>query len=182
MQGSHTGGLQQNADLQTIGYDPATKSIVNLGRHSGVASFDRHLYSNYLGNNPGNQGRNFAGADTFKNPLVGPASKVTHYTAYAVTGKAPMHTDSQIKPSLYVSLFPVAFTADAPDPQGGYNDNVPGDETPDDPAPEEPDPITPGGDGFASGGCSTGAGNGGGLLGLGLALALTLRRRSRKAE
>lgn len=182
LQGSHTGGLQQNADIATIGYDPATKTIVNLGRHNAEASYDRHLYSNYLGNNPGNQGRNFAGADLVKNPFFGVnGNQVQFFQAWALTGKAPQNTDSSIKPSGFVSLFPVAFAADAPDPQGGYNDNVPGDDTPDDPAPEEPDPITPGNpDGFASGGCSTGAGNGGALFGLALGLALTIRRR-RKA-
>ncbi len=179
LQGSQTGGLQQDADIRTIGYDPATKTILNLGQHNAAASYDRHMYSNYLGNNPGNQGRNFAGADIVKNPFYGVnGNQVQFLTAYALTGKAPMHESSAIKPSLYLSLFPIAFSADAPDPQGGYNDNVPGDEAPDDPAPEEPDPLTPS-DGFASGGCSTGAGNGGGLLfGLGLALAFIRRRKA----
>lgn len=184
LQGSQTGGLQQDADIRTIGYDPATKTILNLGQHNAAASYDRHLYSNYLGNNPGNQGRNFAGVDTIKNPFYGVnGNQVQYFQVFAVTGKAPMHESSAIKPSLYASLFPIAFSADAPDPQGGYNDNVPGDDMPDDPAPEEPPPLEPQDpDGFASGGCSTGAGNGGALLGLGLALALTLRRRGRKAE
>jgi hypothetical protein len=184
LQGSQTGGLQQDGDIRTIGYDPATKTILNLGQHNAAASYDRHLYSNYLGNNPGNQGRNFAGSDLIKNPFFGVnGNQIQYYQAFAVTGKAPMHESSAIKPSLYISMFPVAFSADAPDPQGGYNDNVPGDDMPDDPAPEEPPPLdTSGDDGFASGGCSTGAGNGGAMLGLGLALALTLRRRGRKAE
>ncbi len=182
LQGSQTGGLQQDADIRTIGYDPATKTMLNLGQHNAAASYDRHLYSNYLGNNPGNQGRNFAGADILKNPFAGVnGNQVQYFQVYALTGKAPMHESSAIKPSLYASLFPIAFTADAPDPQGGYNDNVPGDDTPDDPAPEEPDPLTPTPDGFASGGCSTSGGHGGALLALGLGLALTFRRR-RKAQ
>ena len=183
LQGSQTGGLQQDADIRTIGYDPATKTILNLGQHSAGASYDRHLYSNYLGNDPGNSGRNFAGTDVVKNPFFGVnGNQVQFFNAYAITGKAPQHTSSAIKPSLYLSLLPVAFAADAPDPQGGYNDNVPGDEMPDDPAPEEPDPVVTGTpDGFASGGCSTGGSSTGGLLGLGLVgLALTIRRR-RKA-
>jgi MYXO-CTERM domain-containing protein len=184
VQGSQTGGLQQDADIRTIGYDPATKTILNLGQHNAAASYDRHLYSNYLGNNPGNQGRNFAGSDVVKNPFFGiNGNKVQYFNVYAVTGKAPMHEDSAIKPSLYLSVLPIAFAADAPDPQGGYNDNVPGDQAPDDPAPEEPDPLEDNNnpDGFASGGCSTGGGSAGGLLGLGLVgLALSLRRR-RKA-
>jgi hypothetical protein len=184
LQGSQTGGLQQDADIRTIGYDPATKTILNLGQHNAAASYDRHLYSNYLGNNPGNQGRNFAGADVIKNPFFGVnGNQIQFFTVYALTGKAPQNESSAIKPSLFASLFPIAFSADAPDPQGGYNDNTPGDDMPDDPAPEEPPPLEDqGADGFASGGCSTGAGNGGAMLGLGLALALTLRRRGRKAE
>ncbi len=183
LMGSQTGGLQQDADIRTIGYDPVAKTIVNLGQHTAGASYDRHLYSNYLGNNPGNQGRNFSGSDLVKNPFFGVnGNQVAYFQAFALTGKAPMHESSAIKPSLYVSILPVAFSADAPDPQGGYNDNVPGDDMPDDPAPEEPPPLEPVGDGFASGGCSTGAGNGGALLGLGFALALTLGRRRRKAE
>ena len=187
LQGSQTGGLQQDADIRTIGYDPTTKTMMNLGQHSAGASYDRHLYSNYLGNNPGNQGRNFAGSDIVKNPFFGanalPGSQIQYFNAFALTGKAPNHTDSAIKPSLFLSLLPVAFAADAPDPQGGYNDNVPGDDMPDDPAPEEPDPLEENNpDGFASGGCSTGGSSStGGLLGLGLiGLALTIRRR-RKA-
>ncbi len=183
LQGSQTGGLQQDGDIRTIGYDPATKTILNLGQHSAGASYDRHLYSNYLGNNPGNQGRNFAGSDIVKNPFFGVnGNQVQYFQAFALTGKAPMHTDSAIKPSLYLSMLPVAFAANAPDPQGGYNDNVPGDEMPDDPAPEEPDPLEENNpDGFASGGCSTGGSSSGGFLGLALVgLALTIRRR-RKA-
>lgn len=178
LQGSQTGGLQQDADIRTIGYDPATKTILNLGQHTAGASYDRHLYSNYLGNNPGNQGRNFAGSDIVKNPFYGVnGNQVQFFQAFAVTGKAPMHTDSAIKPSLYLSMLPVAFAAEAQDPQGGYNDNVPGDNNNDDPAPEEPDPLVENGDGFASGGCSTG-GSSSGFLGLALVgLALTLRRR-----
>jgi MYXO-CTERM domain-containing protein len=180
LQGSQTGGLQQDADVRTIGYDAATKTIVNLGQHSAGASYDRHLYSNYLGNNPGNQGRNFAGSDLVRNPFFGMnGNQVQFFNAFALTGKAPMHESSAIKPSLYLSLLPVAFAANAPDPQGGYNDNVPGDDAPDDPAPQEPDPLEENNpDGFASGGCSTGGGSTGGLLGLALiGLALTIRRR-----
>lgn len=181
VQGSQTGGLQQNADIRTIGYDPTTNAMVNLGQHSAGAPYDRHLYSNYLGNNPGNQGRNFAGCDLVKNPFYDPtgagattASKVQLFSACALTGKAPQHTDSAIKPSAFLTVFPVAFSANAPDPQGGYNDNVPGDNTPDNPAPDEPEPFVPG---SAAGGCSTGGGSTGGLVALGLGLAAILRRR-----
>lgn len=181
VQGSQTGGLQQDADMRTIGYDGVAKTMVNLGQHSARAPYDRHLYSNYLGNNPGNQGRNFAGCDLVKNPFFEPAgtgtsqaSKVQYFTACALTGKAAEHVDSSIKPSAFLSILPTAFGANAPDPQGGYNDNVPGDNTPDNPAPEEPEPFVPG---SAAGGCSTGGGSAGGLAALGLGLAALLRRR-----
>ncbi len=183
LQGSQTGGLQQDADIRTIAYDPATKSMVSIGQHNANASYDRHLYSNYLGNNPGNQGRNFAGSDLVKNPFAGiNGNQVTYFTAFALTGKAPQHESSAIKPSAYLSLFPMAFTANAPDPQGGYNDNLPGDTTPDAPAPEEPAPLEPSDPEFGSstGGCSTGSSSSGGaLLLLGLGLAVTARRRRR---
>ncbi len=181
VQGSQTGGLQQDADVRTIGYDPVGKTMVNLGQHSARAPYDRHLYSNYLGNNPGNQGRNFAGCDLVKNPFFDAsgagttaASKVQFFTACALTGKASEHVESSIKPSAFLSIIPTAFSANAPDPQGGYNDNVPGDNTPDNPAPEEPEPFVPG---SAAGGCSTGGGSAGGLAALGLGLAALLRRR-----
>ncbi len=181
VQGSQSGGLEQDADIRTIGFDPATKSMVNLGQHSARAPYDRHLYSNYLGDNPGNQGRNYAGCDLVRNPFVDPtgagttpASKIQYFTACALTGKASDTPDSSIKPAAYLSIFPTAFSADAPDPQGGYNDNVPGDNTPDNPAPVEPEPFVPG---SAAGGCSTGGASSGGLAALGLGLAALLRRR-----
>lgn len=181
VQGSQTGGLEQDADVRTIGFDPVGKTMINLGQHSARAPYDRHLYSNYLGDNPGNQGRNYAGCDLVKNPFLDAtgagttaASKVQYFTACALTGKASDQPDSSIKPSAYLSIFPTAFSADAPDPQGGYNDNVPGDNTPDNPAPEEPEPFVPG---SAAGGCSTGGGSAGGLAALGLGLAALLRRR-----
>ena len=34
------------------------------------APYDRHLYPNYLGNNPGNQGRNYSGLEFIKNPFA----------------------------------------------------------------------------------------------------------------
>ncbi|MEZ4404210.1 MAG: hypothetical protein R3B06_29580 [Kofleriaceae bacterium] len=181
LQGSHTGGLSQDADIRTIGYDPVAKTMVNLGQHSAGAPYDRHLYSNYLGNNPGNQGRNFAGCDLVRNPFFDAsgagttaASHVQFFNACGLTGKDASQPDSAIKPSTYVTLFPVAFSADAPDPAGGYNDNVPGDSTPDNPAPEQEDPLV---FGTAAGGCSTGGGSTSLVFGLGLGLAAILRRR-----
>jgi hypothetical protein len=187
LQGSHTGGLQQEADIRTIAYDPATRTLKNLGQHAAGASYDRHLYSNYLGNNPGMQGRNFAGAAIVKNPFAGMnGNEVTYFTAYGLTGKDPQQPSSAYKPSVYLSLFPMAFTEGAPDPGAGYNDNLPGDDTPDNPAPEEPDPETPGPDrsdqAVVASGCSLAASDGPGgsliiLLCLGVGAASGRRRR-----
>ncbi len=175
LQGVHT-AASRPGELKAIGYDRTTNSLVNLGTHNAGASYDRHLYSNYLGNNPGNQGRNFAGSDLFKNPFEGVGgNQVKFFSAHALTGKAPEHLDSAIKPSAYLSLFPVSFSADAPDPGGDFNDNLPGDEAPD--APAEPDL---GGEPTMQtqiGGCQAGSAPSGGLLVLALGLLVARRRR-----
>ena len=106
---------------------------------------------------------------------------VQYLSAHALTGKAPEHLDSAIKPSAYLTLFPVAFSEDAPDPGGDFNDNLPGDEEPD--APAEPDL---GGEPVASGtigsGCSAGGGGSGGAAVVALgALGLLVTRRRRRA-
>src|SRR5206468_3346750 len=51
LNGSHTGGVA-NAQIRAVGLD-ATNKFVDLGMQQ-VAPHDRHLYSNYLGNSPGN--------------------------------------------------------------------------------------------------------------------------------
>ncbi|MEZ4368489.1 MAG: hypothetical protein R2939_19750 [Kofleriaceae bacterium] len=178
LQGIHT-AASRDAEIKTIGYDPVTKSLVNLGKHLAGASYDRHLYSNYLGNNPGNQGRNFAGSDLVRNPFEGQnGSKVQFFVAHALTGKSslPTHMDSAVKPSAYLSLLPVAFSAEAEDPGGGYNDNLPGDDSDDD---DEPADLS-GRDSNAqlTGGCQTGGASSGGLVLLGLALVAVRRRRA----
>ena len=70
LQGSQNGGGAAPADLKILGVDLAAKKFVDYGTHAAGGSYDRHLYSNYLGGNPGNQGRNFAGAQFVKNPFA----------------------------------------------------------------------------------------------------------------
>lgn len=170
--GSHNGGLVGSAEMRTIMYDPATKEMVNLGQHSLGRSYDRHLYANYLGNNPGNQGRNFAACDLVRNPYTEMnGNHVTYFQACALTGKLPEHELSAIKPSASLSIFPVAFAAEAPPVGGGWDEQeLPGG---DEPIDEDP----PGGPGTSVGGCSTSGGSNTLLLGLALGLATFIRRR-----
>jgi hypothetical protein len=112
MQGSHNGGGVTEPQLKAIGFDIATRKFVDLGTHKVGGSYDRHLYSNYLGNNPGNQGRNFAGCALVKNPFVGQnGSTSTFFVAHALTGKSPEFlARPELKPSSFVSMMPVATT------------------------------------------------------------------------
>jgi MYXO-CTERM domain-containing protein len=173
MVGSQLGGLAGNAEMRTIMYDPATKELADLGQHDLGRSYDRHLYSNYLGNNPGNQGRNFASCHLVRNPYTEMnGNHVTYFQACAMTGKLPEHPLSATKPSATLTIFPVAFSADPPPLGGGWDEEqVPGDEPGDDP--EDP----PGGPGTSVGGCSTSGGANTLLLGLALGLATFIRRR-----
>jgi MYXO-CTERM domain-containing protein len=82
-----------------------------MGTHSAGGSYDRHLYSNYLGNNPGNQGRNFAGCTLVKNPFQGPTNPSPYFVAHALTGKSPEFLERpELKPSSYVTLVPLGST------------------------------------------------------------------------
>ncbi len=191
LQGSQNGGGVQEPTVKAIAWDATTKQFVSMGEHRAGGSYDRHLYSNYLGNNPGNQGRNFAGCTLIQNPFFGRnGSTAQYFVVHALTGKDPMYVDRpELKPSSYVTLLPVAFGA-PPAP--------PATETPtqDPPASEEPpssgdDTTTPPStdDGTSDdgsidsqpAGCSvaagTRAGQGGALLLIGLALLGLVRRR-----
>lgn len=112
LQGSHNGGGASEPVVKAIGYDVANRKFVDLGAHRTGGNYDRHLYSNYLGNNPGNQGRNFAGCSLVKNPFAGQNGSTTEYfIAHALTGKSPELTDRpEIKPSSFVTLLPVKST------------------------------------------------------------------------
>src|ERR1041384_6772862 len=65
--GSHTGG-GTSAQARIVTYDAAAKTFADGGMVA-IAPHDRHLYPNYLGNNPGNQGRNHSHMLTVKNPF-----------------------------------------------------------------------------------------------------------------
>jgi hypothetical protein len=110
LQGSHNGGGGQEPVVKLVGWDQTSNQLVDLGTQRAGGSYDRHLYSNYLGNNPGNQGRNFAGCGLVKNPFAGQNGNTTAYfLAHAMTGKSAANVaDASLKPSSYVSLLPVA--------------------------------------------------------------------------
>lgn len=86
--GSHNGGGYA-AQVTAVGFDKATGTFKKLGDFSG-APYDRHMYPNYLGQNPGNQGRNFSATLLVSNPFVGTAgSKDTYLELMATNGKDP---------------------------------------------------------------------------------------------
>jgi hypothetical protein len=171
--GSHTGG-GYDAQVRGVSFDTAAGKLVDQGNHS-IATYDRHLYPNYLGNNPGNQGRNFAGAQLVANPFVGMNSnKDAYLLLFSTTGKAEADmANPAIKLSAFISVLPVASTPAAvtnPTPSP----------TPD----PTPDPTAPGGttpsstdSGTTLGGCSAGGSAGGGLTFLLIGLATFIKRR-----
>jgi MYXO-CTERM domain-containing protein len=171
--GDHTGGGARNSELRTIAYNPVTHSMENLGQHDLGRAHDRHLYSNYLGNDPGNSGRNFATCDLVKNAYAEMAGNhVTYFQACALTGKLPEMSDSMYKTSALLSIFPVSFTEQAPPPGGGWDEEQ---------LPGEDDP-TQGGDnppGTSVGGCNTSSGSNGLLFALALGLTILIPRRRR---
>src|SRR5439155_103568 len=67
--GSHNGGGVAS-QMTAVGLDTTAGTLKKIATFSG-APYDRHMYPNYLGQNPGNQGRNFSATLMVKNPFVG---------------------------------------------------------------------------------------------------------------
>jgi uncharacterized protein (TIGR03382 family) len=165
IQGSHTAlaGAPATLRVMTLGTDKrvAVESATgNLG-----TSYSRHLYENYLGNNPGNQGRNFAKAIAIANPFYGQGgNKDKVLLISAVNGKDVSQAESMYKPSTYISVLPISSDAEAapqtPGAGNGQGQSGNGDTDAD----------------SSIGGCSTGSGSTGlaSLLLLGL---VAIRRR-----
>ena len=187
--GAHTGGGRP-ADGRAVAWDGATKALLDLGKLSS-APMDRHLYSNYLGNNPGNQGRNYSAHTLIENPFFD-ATKTTaaqdkHLVLFATTGKDTTDAmDSKIKTSGFITVIPVTSVPPAPTPSNPEpsteTQNPP--TTPDEPGttPEQPEPTeeeTLDGSDTTLGGCSTGPSTPGtGLVTfLLIGLAAFIRRR-----
>jgi MYXO-CTERM domain-containing protein len=173
LMGSHTGGGTA-AQVRAVTWDQEQSKFSDAGMYN-IGPYDRHLYPNYLGNNPGNQGRNYANGHFVKNPFVGQnGNDDAHLMVFATTGKKLENmSDAAILLSGFISVLPVSQTAKAapaeedptvPPPTGG-----------EEPLPEDPeDPI---GSGESLGGCSTSSTTGGLASLLLIGLAAFIRRR-----
>jgi MYXO-CTERM domain-containing protein len=129
LQGVQNGGGEAPADFKVLAVDTASKKFIDYGAQKAGGYYDRHLYSNYLGGNPGNQGRNFSGALMVKNPFATAASDVQFLTLNAMTGKDPSDlAKPEIKGSSYLSIMPMyqAAAAPPPPPAGMPNTGAPG--------------------------------------------------------
>ncbi|MDB4966645.1 MAG: hypothetical protein JWN44_2334 [Myxococcales bacterium] len=128
-QGSQNGAAGP-ADIKILALDATAGKFIDYGSHLAGGTYDRHLYSNYLGGNPGNQGRNFAGAQFIS------TAKITGITAaapkfallHALTGKDPTQAAMpEIKQTGYVSIMPMRNPQAAPPPPAGApNTTAPG--------------------------------------------------------
>jgi uncharacterized protein (TIGR03382 family) len=187
--GSHTGG-GYSAQLRAVGYDTVANTFKDLGSQA-LAPYDRHLYPNYLGNNPGNQGRNYSGTEFIKNPFVGQNGNTDAYLMLiATTGKDPAEVmQPQKKLSAYLTVVPVAQTppqgtgggtgtgtgtgsgSGSGEDTGSGTDQGTGETTDDTTTTEPADP------GQTLGGCSTSNHTGGFITFLLVGLAALIRRR-----
>jgi uncharacterized protein (TIGR03382 family) len=179
--GSHTGGGFES-ELRAVGWDATTNKFADLGKTMG-APLDRHLYPNYLGNNPGNQGRNYNDMQLIVNPFRGqPGQTASHLMVVTSTGKSVQNKmDARIKLSGFLTVMPVAQEP-PPAPQPQQDPTTPPQQDPtapppsDDPATPEDESTTSNGADTTLGGCSTG-GSTGLVTFLLIGLAAFIRRR-----
>ena len=181
--GSQTGG-GYSAQLRSVGYDTATNSFKDLGSMA-IAPYDRHLYPNYLGNNPGNQGRNYSGVEMIKNPFVGQNGNTDAYLMLvSTTGKDPSEIKQpEKKLSAFLTVVPVAQTP----PQGttgtstgedtGSGSDTGSDTGTTDTGEDTGTDTTATDPGQTLGGCSTSGSSGGLVTFLLVGLAVVIRRR-----
>ena len=171
--GSQTGG-GMGAQVRAVGYDTTANTLNDLGPYT-IAPYDRHLYSNYLGNNPGNQGRNFSGSVMISNPFIGVGGNRDAYLmVMTTTGKASADMmNPERKLSSYITVLPMAQATD--DGTGKGSGSAGGSGT----------TGSGGGDSGGSttlGGCSATGATGGGMTLLLVGLAATIRRRRRSSN
>ncbi|MBL9016051.1 MAG: hypothetical protein JNL83_17820 [Myxococcales bacterium] len=175
--GSHTGGGNAGK-ARAVTYDATTGKLADAGMYA-IAPYDRHLYPNYLGNNPGNQGRNYGTMEFIANPYVGMNGNTdSHLMLFSSTGKDPsLMMDPKRKLTAYLTVLPVVTTPKVTTPPTQNPDPT----NPNPPPTQNPDPTTPdeGTDeaGTALGGCSATTGSGGALSLLLIGLAAFIRRR-----
>jgi uncharacterized protein (TIGR03382 family) len=189
--GSHTGGYFAG-QARSMSWDGLTFTD---GGMTATAENDRHLYPNYLGNNPGNQGRNYTHAEILANPLVGQASSTgvintdKFLMVIATTGKPMSEVGMpEYKATAFLTVIPVNSACGGGGgggngTGGGTGAGAPGcggDDPVDPTEPVDPtDPTDPEGtdSGASLGGCSTGNSAGGFATMLLIGLALLIRRR-----
>ena len=108
--GSPIGGGHA-AKVRAVGWDQAASKFTDLGTYA-IAPYDHHLYSNYLGNNPGSQGRNFSGAVMIPNPFFRKNDNLDEYlSVITTTGKDPSEISRpELKLSSYITVFPTVHT------------------------------------------------------------------------
>jgi MYXO-CTERM domain-containing protein len=175
--GSHTGG-GYSSQTRILTWDQTAGAFKDGGAFA-VSPHDRHLYPNYLGNNPGNQGRNHSYTHLVANPFVGQNGNTDAYLMLVSTsGKDPSEMmQPQKKLSGYITVMPVAQNAQpAPQPQPQPQPSGES-EGEDDPTTPEVDESQPGSSDQALGGCSTSGSNAGFLTLLLVGIAAFLRRR-----
>jgi uncharacterized protein (TIGR03382 family) len=163
-----------------------TANTFAVGESFAPGPYDRHLYPNYLGNNPGNQGRNYSSMEFIKNPFAtGAAGEDAYLLISASTGKAENEVPSaecldcaKIKLSAYITVIPVAQAPAAVTQPGDGSGST---DTPTDPGQGGTDPTNPTSSstdaGTTLGGCSAAGGSSGALTFLLIGLAAFIRRR-----
>ena len=173
--GSHTGGGYAS-QARVVMWDQAGAAFKDGGSF-GIATHDRHLYPNYTGNNPGNQGRNHSDAQLIANPFVGQGGNTDAYLmVISTTGKdAGEMMDPRKKLSAFLTVMPVAQTPAASQPQPQPQPQPSGQS--DDPATPEDESQGAAASDQALGGCSTSGGSAGFLSLLLVGLAAFIRRR-----
>ncbi|MEO8549600.1 MAG: hypothetical protein ABI678_06490 [Kofleriaceae bacterium] len=180
--GSHTGG-GYGAQMRVLTYDSAAQTFGDGGMFS-AAPYDRHLYPNYLGNNPGNQGRNYSGVEYVKNPFAtGAANEDAYLMVFATTGKPSDEVPSaecldcaKRKLAAFISVVPVLETPASASGTGsgsGTGGGTGGGNGGTDPSTD--DGSTNGSTDL--GGCSTAGGAGGATSFLLIGFAAFIRRR-----
>jgi MYXO-CTERM domain-containing protein len=181
------GGI--NSMVRSVSFDPATQYLPkDLGAQAG-APHDAHLYSNYLGNNPGNQGRNHSAVQLVQNPFAGQAGSTSKFllltstSAKTLTTTCAGCTDTMSNPAIKLTgLMTVTPMGGAAATTGTGTGTGGGDTTGSGTTGTGSGSSTGSGDGSSDpgttlGGCSTGGGSTGLATFLLIGLAAFIRRR-----